>query len=399
MTFRKLRARRDSRLASVVIMGSGRMGTGVAVDLEKDSKIEKITVVDTNQSSLDKAKAKARTSKIRTVKADVTDPSNVGLLREFDVGIGALPHPASPPALRTAIAAGLSVVDMVFEPEQWDLDADAKKAGVTIIPGFGLHPGLANVFAGHGCNGLEKVTSVIVRCGGLPVNAKSPLNHRTAFNIFSAVGEYVKEAEIIEDGKIKKVPPMTEIEKIHHPKLGEVEAFITGTSATLTKTLAHAKVLKSKTVRWPGNVESMKLLSDCGLLSRKDTIIQGVKTTPLETFVLLAQHVMLLEEGEKDLSYLNVEVEGYVGNLLKKRMYELLDYYDEKEGLTSMQRSTGFPPAIAARMILNGQITEKGVVPPEKLFTGEKFEYLMKELSRRGISIDTRETSVEERKY
>ena len=144
-------------MVSAVIMGAGRMGTGVTIDLEKDSKIDEIVVVDTNQSSLDKTKAKARTSKIRTVKADVTDQSNVSLLKKFDVGIGALPHPASPPALRNAIAAGLSVVDMVFEPEQWDLDADAKKAGVTVIPAFGLHPGIANAFAGHGCSALAAV--------------------------------------------------------------------------------------------------------------------------------------------------------------------------------------------------------------------------------------------------
>lgn len=386
----------------VLIMGSGKMAIASALDLEKDEKVERITLTARYKTSLDKALSRVKTEKIDTVKADCTDISTVDLMKKYDVGIGALPHPASPPALKNAIEAGLNVVDMVFEKEQWDLDEDARKAGVTIIPGFGVHPGIANVFAGHAYNELDNTERVIIRCGGLPdpsVLARSPLKHRTAFNIGSALAEYTTEAQIIQDGTLKTVEPMTEIERIHHPKLGDMECFLTGTGATLLKTLKGVREFKSKTVRWPGNVDRMKLLVECGLLSGEEIEIYGVKTTPKEVLTSILRPKMVLEEGEKELTYLEVEVEGYQENVLKKYRYELLDYYDEKEKLTSMSRTTGFPPAIAARMIVARQIEQKGVVPPEKIFIEEKFNYLMKELSKRGISIKMTETQVNEIRF
>lgn len=203
----------------VLILGAGKMAVAPALDLEKDDDVERITLVARHQEPLDKIRERAKTEKIDTVKADATDASTVDLMKKYDVGIGALPHPASPPALRNAVKAGLSVVDMVFESEQWDLDEDARKAGVTIIPGFGVHPGIAWVFVGHAYNELDKTERVIIRCGGLPeplVLPRSPLKHKTAFNIGSALGEYTKEAQIIEDGELKIVEPMTEIEKIEN---------------------------------------------------------------------------------------------------------------------------------------------------------------------------------------
>ena len=254
----------------ILILGSGRMAVGSALDLEKDKSVEKITLLDIDQRSLNRARKRARTEKTETVKADVKAASSVALMKQYDAAIGALPHHASVPALRNAIRAGLSVVDMVFEPEQLDLDEDAREAQVTVIPGFGVHPGLANVFAGDAYSKLDRAESIVVRCGGLPLDPRSPLNHRTAFNLQSAVGEYIKHAEIIEEGKLKITGPMGEVERIRHPKLGEIECFVTGTGATLTRSLTGLREFRSKTVRWPGNVERMQLLAECGLLTRKE---------------------------------------------------------------------------------------------------------------------------------
>ena len=370
------------------------MGVASALDLEKDEKVEKITLMDNHQPNLEKALGRAKTEKIDIIKADATDRSTVDLMKKYEVGVGALPHPASAPALRNAIRAGLSVVDMVYEEEQLELDEDAKKADVTIIPGFGVHPGIANVFAGQAYSKLDKTIKVIIRCGGLPQNPNSALHHKTAFNINSALGEYAKKVKVIENGKLKIMEPLSEPEKIQHPELGDIECFLTNTASTLLKTLGDVKELKSKTVRWPGNLDRMKLLMDCGLLRMEEVEVTGVKMRPLDVFATLIKPKMTLEEGEKELTYLEVEVEGTQGSVLKRYKFELLDYYDEKEELTSMSRTTGFPPAIAARMIVSGQITQKGIVPSEKIFIGDNFEFLMKELAQRGISVKITESSI-----
>jgi saccharopine dehydrogenase-like NADP-dependent oxidoreductase len=53
-----------------------------------------------------------------------------------------------------------------------------------------------------------------------------------------------------------------------------------------------------------------------------------------------------------------------------------------------MARTTAFPCAIAARLILQGKISEKGVLPPERFaHTPGVFEAMVEALSARGVRL------------
>ena len=73
----------------ILILGSGRMAVGSALDLEKDKSVEKITLLDIDQRSLNRARKRARTEKTETVKADVKAASSVALMKQYDSAIGA----------------------------------------------------------------------------------------------------------------------------------------------------------------------------------------------------------------------------------------------------------------------------------------------------------------------
>jgi hypothetical protein len=45
-------------------------------------------------------------------------------------------------------------------------------------------------------------------------------------------------------------------------------------------------------------------------------------------------------------------------------------------------------------MVANGEVKEKGIVPCELAFRGERFTKFMKELSARGIMIDVRREEI-----
>jgi saccharopine dehydrogenase-like NADP-dependent oxidoreductase len=71
--------------------------------------------------------------------------------------------------------------------------------------------------------------------------------------------------------------------------------------------------------------------------------------------------------------------------------YDLYDEYDAATGQSSMARTTAFPCAIVARMLARGEITEKGVLPPELL--GRQpgmLEKVTKELAARGVNLISR---------
>src|SRR5438445_1959389 len=65
---------------------------------------------------------------------------------------------------RAAIAAGTALVDLgSYWPEtlaQLALHDEAVAAGVRVVPGCGVAPGLTNVLARHGADRLERVESI-----------------------------------------------------------------------------------------------------------------------------------------------------------------------------------------------------------------------------------------------
>jgi len=80
-------------------------------------------------------------------------------------------------------------------------------------------------------------------------------------------------------------------------------------------------------------------------------------------------------------------VEGWKGTESRNIEYEIIDYFDETTGLTSMMRTTSFPAAVTAMMMADGRIGERGVLTPERCIPPELF---IKELRTRGIDIKHR---------
>jgi saccharopine dehydrogenase-like NADP-dependent oxidoreductase len=81
---------------------------------------------------------------------------------------------------------------------------------------------------------------------------------------------------------------------------------------------------------------------------------------------------------------MRVEVNGYRSGRREALTFEMIDRYDERNGLVAMSRTTGFPCSIVAQMVARGEIGRVGVMPPEVCVPHEKF---FTELAKRGIKI------------
>src|SRR5205085_7942515 len=123
--------------------------------------------------------------------------------------------------------------------EQLALDAEAKSAGINIIPDCGLAPGMVSVLAMHGANRFDEIEEIHIRVGGLPQNPQLPLNYQLVFSVEGLINEYIEVARVIRGGQITEVPSMTELESLVFDGFPAHEAFQTsaGTS-TLSDTFS-----------------------------------------------------------------------------------------------------------------------------------------------------------------
>jgi lysine 6-dehydrogenase len=379
----------------VAVFGSGLMGATVARDLVKSKKVDKVTVCDIDRNRLRNLTRREHSPKLSVKIHDVRRrDETVSLLKDFDVGVGALPHAFSEYAILSTISAGVDFVDLIFgwRYGRSGIDSAAKKKGVTIIPACGLAPGLTNILAMAGAEELDKTEEIHIKVGGIPEKPRPPLNYRIVFSFEAVLEEYLRDARIIKHGKIVDVPALSGLETISFPShIGRCECFYTDGLSTLVQTLRDVREMDEKTIRWPGHVDQLKTLIECGLLDTNPVEFNDSHVVP-RSFVsqLLSDKLMLGKD--RDLTLLRVDVTGRKGRRHVQRRFEMIDHYDAKNETTSMARTTAFPCSIAAQILGSGRVPKKGLCPPELAFKDELREEFLSHLRERGLKITSRIT-------
>jgi lysine 6-dehydrogenase len=374
----------------IAVFGSGLMGSAIARDLVRSKDIDEVLVCDINRSSLASLARTESSEKLKFKRHDATRRTqNVKLLRKFDVGVGALPHGLSEYVIQSTLQAGVSFVDLIFgwRFKQSKIHSAAKTKNITIIPACGLAPGLTNILAMDGAEGMERIDEVHIKTGGIPERPKPPLDYRIVFSFDAVLEEYVRRAKIIKNGRLTEVDALSGLETITFPRpIGKCECFYTDGLSTLTETMRSVKEMDEKTIRWPGHVAQIRTLIECGFLETRPVFVDKQSIVPREfTSKILSERIRLGED--KDLTLLRVDVSGKSNGKQLHRRYQMIDRYDSARKLTSMGRTTAFPCSVAAQMLGKGLIQRKGLVPPELAFEGALRQKFMRELHARGMKI------------
>jgi len=128
-------------------------------------------------------------------------------------------------------------------------------------------------------------------------------------------------------------------------------------------------------------------LKDLGLLSSNNDVT--TKTTPLDTLSSYLATRLVYEHGERDLVLLRHQVGiDWQNGKKETRDISLVSYGDPK-GYSAMAKTVSLPAAIAAKMILDGEIITKGNVVP---LTRDLYQPILKRLELEGISWTTKST-------
>jgi len=222
--------------------------------------------------------------------------------------------------------------------------------------------------------------------GGLPQEPDPPLNYQIVYSLEGVLDYYTTLSWILRGGKRTQVTALSEIEAVRFDgSVGELEGFHTagGLSTMAFRYEGKIPTMEYKTLRYPGHARIMQAIRELGLLDLKPVDVKGMKVVPRD-LVVAAMGPRLTKPNAHDLVALRVVAEGTKGGKPGKVGWEMVDYYDEENGISAMERSTGYSLSITGQMQARGEIGKAGVFTPDEAIPAEKY---IRELAKRGVVI------------
>ncbi|MEP7074616.1 MAG: saccharopine dehydrogenase C-terminal domain-containing protein [Acidobacteriota bacterium] len=374
----------------ILVLGAGRMGHGAVYDLIHNSPdVAAVTVADSDMAKSEAVATQIWSPKLTAVQIDASNYAGVvDLFRGHDSVISCVNYWYNESLSKAAIEAGANFCDLggnnYVVDSQLAMDAEAKQAGISIIPDCGLAPGMVSVLAMHGAKQFDRLSEIHIRVGGLPQEPKPPLNYQLVFSVEGLINEYIENARVIRGGKITEVESMTELESLSFESFPPLEAFQTsGGTSTLPDTfLGKIDALDYKTIRYAGHCGKFKTMIDLGLCSSEEIVADFQKVKPRKVLgELLQRH---LPADEPDYVLVRLDFVGRQAGRESKLRYDIVDKFDAGTGLSAMMRTTAFPASIIAQMMAKGDVLLRGATPQEKAIDPDKF---VSQLERRNIDI------------
>lgn len=369
----------------VLVVGCGKVGSEIARDLARESEVDSVIAADSSPENLKRLKD---TEKVKTQRLNISQKKALQqTMKNADVVCGALPGRIGFQVMMNAVEAGRDVVDISYTPENaFKLNGEAREKGIVVVPQCGVAPGLSNICVGDAYRRVGEMSEVRIYVGGLPQKPVGPLNYRIVFSLEDVINEYSRPVHIIEDGKKKEVDALSGRGFLNFPGVGKLEYFLTDGLGSLPRSFPRVRNMYELTLRYPGHAEMMNTLRVLGFFDRRQMQVDGVEVEPRKLSISLLQESMSLGTPQ-DLLAMKIDVTGKTSRS-KRVSYHVLDYYDSRQKVSAMSRTTAYPCTSVALLVGAKKLGQSGVVTPEKLAQNEgHFKHILSRLKKRRVRV------------
>jgi saccharopine dehydrogenase-like NADP-dependent oxidoreductase len=383
----------------VLLLGVGKQGKAALHDLVQSQGVTAVIAADRNLEALRVNLADRQYgAKVRCDFVDAEDPDSIERLMKsgVDVAIDLLPAHVCGRVAAAAVQHRVHLVNTFYTvPEVKDLTTQAESRNVTILPEFGLDPGIDLVMLGEAVRTVDEVEEIWSYGGGIPepVSASNPLKYKVTWNFEGVLNSYRRTGKVIRDGTIVHIQD-TEMfypENVHQIDIegvGRLEAFPNGDALKYAELLGiHRPKLKALgrfALRWPGHCAFWRTLVDLHLLDSEPVMINGVAVDRKRYLAAALEPHLQYSADERDMVILRTEVKGKKMNHTQRIVVQMIDRRDLQTGFTAMSRTVGYTASIGAQMIATGKITKRGVLTP---VNDIPYADLKRELAERGIRV------------
>ncbi|MEZ4799489.1 MAG: saccharopine dehydrogenase C-terminal domain-containing protein [Flavobacteriales bacterium] len=412
----------------ILIIGAGRSSASLIRYLLKESETSgwKIRVGDLD---LQLAENKVNNhSNGQAFKIDLSD--DVSMNREVegaDLVISMLPATMHMKVIKLCLKYKKSILTPSYIPQElWDLDTEAKNAGIAILGEMGADPGIDHMSAMRIVHEIQgkggEITSFKSYTGGLiaPESDDNPWNYKVTWNprniVLAGAGA---TAKFRENGLLKYIPYtrlFEDIETIEVGDAGKFDGYANRDSLGYKKAygMENVKTLLRGTLRKEGFCAAWGALVKIGLtddgfmledpantswkdltasflprvhaniemeLQRRFSFSDEVMTklkwlgifeeesiginqgSPAVALQALIEKKLKLDDGDKDMIVMNHDFEYLLEGKSHKLQSSMVCIGDDTT-YTAMAKTVGMPIAIAAKLMLNGALKMSGVHLP-----------------------------------
>ncbi len=339
-------------MKKIAVLGLGKVGSLVAVLLEEAGF--EVTGFD---------RSKRYDLKFNTKAIDVSNDGQLTKnLKNFDAVVSCLPYNLNKKIIDFSVANKIHYFDLTEDvPTTNHALKLAKKANSVVAPQCGLAPGFIGIVGASLADNFSEIRSIELRVGALPQSPKGDLGYAFNWSAEGVVNEYLNDCIAIEDGEIKTVPAMQDLEKIViNGKT--LEAFTTsGGLGTMCETYkGKVKKLNYKTMRYSGHLKLMKFYFH-ELMMKENRKLAG------EILVNAKPPV------NDDVVYVHAAVEGYKNKSGKKELFRdefVKSYYPQKiagKEWRAISWTTACSIASVIEMVSTKKLPQKGFIKQEEI--------------------------------
>jgi lysine 6-dehydrogenase len=383
----------------VLLLGVGMQGKAALHDLVQSGEVAEVIASDRDDEAL-RAYVQTRHygDKVRCELVDAEHSESISRLMDQgpDVVIDLLPSDFSGHVAAAAIKHRVHLVNAFYAaPEVRDLADVAEARNVTILPEFGMDPGIDLVLLGEAVRSLDSVEEIFSYGAGFPEPdaADNPIRYKVTWTFEGVLKSYRRAGRVIREGKIVDVKEsqMFFPENIHHIEiegLGKLEAIPNGNALKYADLLGIEKSglrnMGRYSLRWPGHCAFWKTVVGLHLLDVEPVLVDGVAVDRRRFLAAAIEPHIQYGPLERDVVVVRIEVTGKKYGKRARALYQVIDRRDLKTGFTAMSRTVGYTASIGALMIGNGKIAKRGVLSP---VNDVPYELFMQELKKRDIRI------------
>ena len=375
----------------MLVLGAGLQGSACAYDLLQNKRVERVVLADWRLDHLPEFIERYRSDvRLELRQIDARDETTIRtVMKNVDACMNALPYYFNLDVSRIAVEEAVHCSDLggntaiVFD--QLKLHDAAVASNVSVVPDCGLAPGMVNILAEAGIAQLDQADSVKLFVGGLPQDPQPPLNYQIVYSLEGVLDYYTTPSWVVRDGEPKQVEALSEMETVRFDDpVGTLEAFHTagGLSTMAWRYKGKIKTMEYKTLRYPGHAEIVRAVRGLGLLDLAPITVKGATVVPRDVFIACAEPKLRKPQGT-DMVALRVVVEGKKEGAPKRVTYDLIDRYDQKNGISSMNRTTGYSLSITGQLQADRKL-KSGVYTPDQAMPADLY---IEELAKRGVQI------------